>query len=305
MYKINTAAFDIHPSLGEYIDYGVKMLNVPKGWAVTKGEGVGVAILDTGVDPLHPDLIPNLKIALDFTHSPNGPRDMVGHGTHVAGIIGANDNQVGIVGIAPRCSLYSLKVLGDNGSGTEGMLLEALNWILANHKDYNIKVVNMSLGGPTPEPRVLNKFLELKKEGLTIICAAGNEGHALSGRSTVGYPARYCENKACISVGAVNDAGTSAPFSSTGPGQVTVVGPGVNVVSTMPGGQYGRMSGTSMATPAIAGLIALLIAAKRPVDSNRNDSIEMDEVTEYLRSIARDLGSPGQDDHYGWGLPVL
>jgi subtilisin family serine protease len=290
--------------LTDHIDYGERLLGIPSHWVLSKGEGIGVAILDTGIDTSHVDLQCNIKLALDFTGSPNGPEDIVGHGTHVAGIIGGNENKSGIIGIAPRCNLYALKVLADDGHGTMAMLNNALVWVLNNHEALGIHVVNMSLGSPSGDRATYQLLCALKDRGVVVLCAAGNAGRAAPGQTTVNYPARWSEGGACISVGAVDAASRSAKFSSTGKGQVTFVGPGVEVISTVPGNQYAKMSGTSMATPALTGMIALMMAAKRLEDSDKDGKVEMDEVVTQLKAICRDLGAVGQDDEYGWGLPV-
>lgn len=304
MFRVDShQVITITTDVAEIVDYGVKMLNIPAHWFETKGEGIGVAILDTGIDLEHPDLKSNLKLALDFSGE-NDPRDRHGHGTHVAGIIGANDNQSGIIGIAPRCNLFSLKVLTSQGAGTDAMLHNALRWVLHNHKTHNIRVVNMSLGSPEPNPALLQVLIQLRDQGVICLCAAGNEGQAGSGSSTVNFPARYWEQEACMSIGAVNEIERAAFFSSTGPNHVTFVGPGANIFSTYPGGKYARLSGTSMATPAIVGLVTLLLAAHKPVDLDKNALLTLKEVVEHMKEFSKDLGTMGYDSQYGWGLPV-
>ena len=128
--------FDVHlPSiepkfilsaLSEVVDWGLRLLNIPDCWTITKGDGVKVAVLDTGVDRNHQDLKDRIDDAVDFTGSANGYNDMVGHGTHCAGIVAAIDNGVGVIGVAPHARLYIGKILNDNGAGDYSWIV---NWI--------------------------------------------------------------------------------------------------------------------------------------------------------------------------------
>lgn len=293
-FNSNFEVLEVKTTVVEHIDYGLIMMNIPHMWSKTKGEGVGVVVIDTGIDAGHPDLSPNIKAAYDFTGSPNHGNDIAGHGTHVAGIIAGIDNGVGIIGVAPRCNIYSLKALGDNGSGTYQSIMAALDWVLANHKAHNIKLVNMSLGSPGPFPGDMDILRRLKEEGIIVIVAAGNDGHtaASPNESTVDYPAKYAAQGLCISVGAIDNQKHLAQFSSNGLGEVTVVGPGVEVLSCYPVSQYARLSGTSMATPAICGLITLMVASGKVNN--------LDQAIEELKKMSGDIGP---SDKFGFGLP--
>lgn len=267
-------------------DWGVVRLKAPDIWAKgNKGKGVKVGVLDTGADLNHPDLKPNIIYSKNHTDSAVGAFDRQGHGTHTAGSIGACGP---LPGMAPECSLMILKVLGDNGSG-------GVDWIAAGIRDgtdNGADVLSGSLGGSGIDTYIPPALAYAESKGVILVFAAGNSG---PGEGTVGYPGRY---KQSICVGAVDISLRIAGFSSRGPA-VFVSGPGVNVTSTYPGGQYAKMSGTSMATPNIAGLAVLWVAANPQIP-------KVDRPKKFREAIIRaclDLGPPGRDTDYGYGFP--
>ena len=161
-------------SLTEIVDWGLTLLHVPLHWKQTQGEGVRVALLDTGVDESHPDLEGAIDDARDFTHSRGGPADYNGHGTHVAGIVAARQNNRGVVGVAPRSRLLIGKVLGDDGGGSSAAVAAGVDWAC----DQNASVISMSLGSSEPDPRLLAVIRRATSKGVFIIAAAGNAGRA-------------------------------------------------------------------------------------------------------------------------------
>lgn len=212
-----------------------------------------------------------------------------GHGTHVAGIIAAADNSVGVVGTAPKAWLYAVKVLDRQGSGFVSDIIDGLQWSIAN----GMQVVNMSFGTSTDVPSLHEAISAAYKAGLVLVAAAGNSGPQ---DDTVLYPAKYEE---VIAVSATDDADSLADWSSRGP-EVELAAPGVNIYSTFRGGAYLALSGTSMASPHVAGAAALIIASGIG-DDNGNGRIN-DEVRIRLNSTADDLGISGRDNLYGFGL---
>ncbi len=248
-----------------------------------KGTGVKVAVIDTGIDRTHPDLDANYKGGKDFVNSDDDPMDDHGHGTHVAGTIAAEDNGTGVVGVAPEAWLYALKILDSSGSGNDSDMIAAMEWAVTNGMD----VVNLSLGTPTdPGTTVQAAFDNAAAAGVLIVAAAGNSDFFGIIGNTVEWPARY---ESVIAVGATDSTNSLAYFSSTGP-QVELAAPGVDIRSTLRGGGYGTMSGTSMASPHVAGTAALVIAAGRS------------DVRARLASTADDLAPAGRDTWYGYGL---
>jgi major intracellular serine protease len=276
-------------SLSETIDWGLAAYRVPDHWKSTRGLGVRVAVLDTGIDANHPDLATAVETARDFTRSPRGFVDSQGHGTHVAGTIAARQNDVGVVGVAPQCRLLVAKVLGDDGSGTSHQVAAGVDWAVACGAD----ILSMSLGSPDASPNIAAAIDRAVAAGRFVICAAGNDGRD----DAVNYPARW---ESTIAVGAVDRQGSVARFSSRGP-QVDVCAPGADVLSTFPAGRYARLSGTSMATPFVTGVVALMLAKHRQ-HGGATPVRNVADLREHLRRTATDAGPTGRDPAYGFGL---
>jgi subtilisin family serine protease len=263
--------------------------------AGNKGAGVKIAILDTGIDPDHEDLDANYAGGKNFVDPTSDPIDDHGHGTHVAGIIAAEDNEAGVVGVAPLASIYALKVLDAEGSGYFGDIIAALDWAVAE----GMQVANLSLGSAKdPGTAVETAFANAEAAGLLIVAAAGNSGNAGGGGNKVEYPARYAS---VIAVAATDASDLRASFSSTGE-TVELAAPGVGVNSTLPGGTYDTKSGTSMAAPHVAGTAALVIAVLPDGSDSNGNGRTNDEVRQILTGTADDLGAVGRDPWYGWGL---
>jgi len=226
--------------------WGVVRVNAQKAWTKTRGAGVRVAVIDTGVDCSHPDLAANCVSGYNAFDKKKAPMDDQGHGTHVAGTIGAVADGKGVVGVAPSVKIVPVKVLDAKGGGRLTTIIKGLIWVGNN----NIDVANMSLGSPMGTIFMRLAVSYAKSRGVAVIAAAGNSG------KSVGYPAAY-GNTIAVSASDSNDG--IAKFSSRGK-QVDFIAPGVDIKSTLPGGKYGRYSGTSMATPHVAGLAALAVA---------------------------------------------
>jgi subtilisin family serine protease len=251
---------------------------------------VKVAIIDSGNDYTHPDLSANYAGGYDFVNIDDDPFDDNGHGTHVAGIVAAVDNDIGVVGVAPEAWLYALKVLGASGSGRYSDVVAALQWAVKN----GMEITNNSYGSSTnPGITVAQAF---DNAGLLHVAAAGNSGNIKGTGDNVIYPARYAS---VIAVAATDKTDKRASFSSTGTA-VELAAPGVSINSTVPGGGYASWSGTSMASPHVAGTAALVVA-RGVTDSNNNGRIN-DEVRQILNATADDLGITGRDTWYGFGL---
>lgn len=276
-------------AMSETIDWGLANYDIPQQWRQTRGEGVRVAVLDTGIAADHPDLVGCVDNARDFTGSRFGSEDRVGHGTHVAGTIAARHNEQGVVGVAPECRLLAAKVLGDDGSGSGRSVAEGIDWACEAGAD----VLSMSLGSPYADRAIHAAIERALAAGVFVVCAAGNEGQP----DSVNYPARWPQT---LSIGAVDRQGRVARFSSRGD-EVDICAPGQDVLSTYLDAGYAKLSGTSMATPFVSGVVALLIAKHRksggvtPIDTQA-------ELVEHLRRTAVDAGPQGKDPNYGYGL---
>lgn len=290
----------VEPELTE-IPYGVKQLEAPKVWRKgEKGEGVVIAILDTGIDRNHPDLVDRIIDGRNFTDE--GDRDdysdQNGHGTHVAGTIGASATGTGVVGVAPECKLLICKVLGADGSGSYRGITEAIRWATKweGPNGERVRAMNMSLGGPHNDPEQYEAILEACAKGILVVVASGNEGDSDESTMEYSYPALYNE---CITVSACDEKKELAYFSNNSL-QVDVIGAGVNVLSTYPTGQYAKLSGTSMATPHITGALALVI--KLGEDKFRRTLTES-EIYALLVKTCKSLGLEASSE--GHGLPQL
>jgi subtilisin len=257
-----------------------------------------VAVIDSGIDYNHSDLLDpnglvNYQGGWNFVNNNGDPMDDNGHGTHVAGTIAARDNGAGVVGVAPEAALYALKVLNASGSGRWSDIIAALQWAANN----SIEVTNNSYGSDQdPGQTVMAAFDTSAAAGVLHVAAAGNSGTPAGKGDKVGYPARY---DSVIAVAATDSSDGRASFSSTGP-DVELAAPGVGINSTLLGGGYGTKSGTSMASPHVAGTAALVIATKIP-DGNGDGGIN-DEVRQRLAATAKELGTSGRDPWYGFGL---
>nr|WP_168720914.1 S8 family peptidase [Streptomyces sp. SAT1] len=252
------------------LDRSTAQINAPAVWQKgDRGEGVKVAVLDTGVDQNHPDLAGRISKAQDFSGS-SGPGDVFGHGTHVASIVGGSGAASGGTrkGVAPAADLLIGKVLGDDGYGTESAVIAGMEWAAAQ----GAKVVNMSLSSDTPSDGTDAMSLALnelsRSTGTLFVTAAGNSG--ADGASTIGAPAAADD---ALTVGAVDRDDSLADFSSRGPRagdgalKPDVTAPGVGIVAARAAGTtmgdpvdqyYTAASGTSMATPHVAGAAALV-----------------------------------------------
>ncbi len=265
------------PNLGGN-NWGADLVNAPEAWANGyTGQGVVVAVIDTGVDYNHEDLKNNIwtntkEIAgngidddgngyvddiygWNFDNNSNNTLDDNGHGTHVSGTIAGENNGYGVTGIAYNAKIMPIKALNESGSGSYSAIANGIYYAVDN----GANVINLSLGG-SYSSRTLKSAVEYaSSKGVTVVMAAGNDGD-----SSPDYPARYA-NQSGIAVGAVDKNNQIADFSNrAGNNQLTyVTAPGVKVYSSLPGNQYGAYSGTSMATPHVAGVVALMLSANR------------------------------------------
>lgn len=274
--------------LSEAVDYNHKLLNIPEMWRFSKGKGVKIVILDTGL-PRHLDLEPTG--GKNFTSS-DALDDFQMHSTHVGGIIAAKAfNGMGVRGIAPETETYYGKVLNDDGTGSVRSIVEAIYWAV---DEIHADIINMSLGIPhsaVPPTELEQACNYAISKGVTLVAAAGNDA------KQVNWPAAY---PSVIAVGAVDENKKVANFSSRG-SQVDFVAGGVNVYSTYGNTGYAKLSGTSMACPAISALAALIIADAR----TKNHKLSPSDVKNKIKKIAFDIGPEGKDEFTGYGIPIF
>ena len=250
------------------------------------GAGVTVCVVDTGIDKTHPDLQANIVggknfVAKGLVVDPTKWDDDNGHGTHVSGTIAALNNNIGVVGVAPKASLLAAKVLNRQGSGYTSDVIAGIDYCVQS----GAKVVSMSLGSSSDVQAFHNAVDNAYASGVLLVAAAGNDYGG-----PVSYPAAY---DSVVAVSATDSNNNLASFSNVGP-QVELAAPGVSILSTWYGGGYATLSGTSMATPHVSGVAALAIQAN-PLLSNV-------EIRVLLQSTATDLGAAGKDNLFGYGL---
>ncbi|WP_054024316.1 S8 family peptidase [Bacillus sp. FJAT-28004] len=231
------------------VPWNINLVKAPDAWATTRGKSINVAILDTGIAS-HPDL----QIAGGINTINRGSyADDNGHGTHVAGIVAAVGKAGNLIGTAPEVNLYAVKALNKDGEGFVSDIIEGINWCVKNR----MHVINMSFGilGSENSDTLHNAIKRAAKQGIVIVASAGNEG---STSQKIDVPASFNET---IAVAATTRANKIASFSSRGSG-IGVSAPGENITSTWLGNKYEKLSGTSMASPHVAGGAALLLAEK-------------------------------------------
>ena len=235
--------------------YGVTMIQAKNMWIQSsRGEGINIAIIDSGCDVDHESLKDNIVSVRNFTDednkNPNIVIDRVGHGTHVAGIIAANGNNNTVLGVAPWANLYILKAIDRTGSGKVSWVVNAINYAVEKKVD----IISMSLGMANSDPKLEKAVKNAVNNNILVVCAAGNEGDGNADVFEYSYPASYVD---VISVGAVDKKGVPAEFSNSNL-VVDLVAPGVDILSTYPNNQFALLSGTSMSAPHVTGSLALI-----------------------------------------------
>jgi len=254
-----------------------------------KGTGVKIAVIDTGIDYNHEDLDANYKGGYDFVFSDSDPFDdnTLKHGTHISGIIAAEDNGVGVIGVAPEADIYALKVLDGGGFGMLSWIIAAIEWSVDN----GMEIANMSLEGPDSQT-LHNACDSAYNAGVLLVAAGGNT----SGQG-VRYPAGY---DSVVAVTATDANDINASFSPVGT-QVELSAPGVSIMSTVAAGNYSFLSGTSQASPHVAGTAALFTLSNTE-DINGDEILNNEDIRLKLQMTAVDLGDAGRDSIYGYGL---
>ena len=230
------------------LQWGVDRIDADKNTG-PKGAGVNVAVFDTGIDTDHPDLAVNYKGGYDFVNNDPSPEDDNGHGTHVSGIIAADDNGIGVVGVAPDAGIVALKVLDASGSGSLSTIIAGIDWVISNKNTFDIEVANFSLGAYGSSDAFHTAIVNLYNAGVTISAAAGNSKTWAEYFIPASYPEVLC-------VTALAPGDKFASYSNYGY-VVDLIAPGSSIKSTWLNGGYSTLSGTSMSAPHVAGSAAL------------------------------------------------
>lgn len=290
-FEVKNLATSLNSS--QKLDWGRELIDAKDFYGKTKGKGIKVCVIDTGAPRNHPDL----EGAIVDTFNPyenEYPLDRCGHGSHVAGTIGARDNNIGTIGIAPECELLIAKGLDDDGFGDWAKIGTCIQWAVHS----GAQIINMSLGDPNEPPEIIKTAIQwAASKGVIIVAAAGNDPNSDSSHPTindVSFPARYEE---CIAVAAMDKDKKLAFFSHRGKA-LDAVAPGVDIYSTYKNNNYAILTGTSQAAPIISGILALLMAYKPDSIKNYKDAIkELSLISKNQEIVAEYTGN------YNVGVP--
>ncbi|WP_242772066.1 Ig-like domain-containing protein [Brevibacillus parabrevis] len=275
------AEANLPPGQSQQVPWGVEHIGAAAAHSQQyKGQRIKIGVLDTGISA-HPDL--EIKGGVSYIEGEDDFGDQHGHGTAVAGVIAARDNDFGIVGVAPEAELYAIKVLDKKGHGTYSSMIQGIEWAIQNR----MNILSISAGGYVNSRALHDQIKRANEHGILVIAAAGNRG---LGEETELFPAQYAET---ISVGAVDREDQRADFSSVGK-ELDLMAPGVDIRSTAPGGDFQTRSGTSLAAPHVAGAAAVIWSAKGNISSA--------ELRDLLTKSATPLG---ESRFYGKGLVHL
>jgi subtilisin family serine protease len=277
------ASLSVNPNDVKYpSQWHLRKIDAPFGWDIHTGSsGIPIAIIDSGVDPTHPDLADKLLPGYNFLGDNTDTHDVHGHGTAVAGSAAAiTNNSIGVAGVAWENPIMPLVVVNTQGRASYFDIAQAITYAADN----GAKVMNISIAGPSPSSTLQNAVHYAWDRGAVVVAAAAN-----SGTDTPYYPAA-CSNTVAVSATTSTDA--LASWSNFGD-WVDVSAPGVSIGTTKRGGTYGYYSGTSFASPITAGLVALIMSV--------NPSLANDQAVEILEQNADDLGAAGFDPNYGHG----
>ena len=276
-------ALDVYPNdPGFPAQYALINIHAPQGWAVSTGSTmVTIAVIDSGVDLSHPDLVDKVLQGYDFIENDPTPQDEYGHGTHVSGIAAASTNNgSGVSGVSWGAQILPVRVLDSHGNGDYSTLAAGIIWAV----DHGAQILNLSLGGISPNTTLLKAVNYAYERGVMIIASSGNDGSG-----NLRYPARY---PVVVAVGSTNSLDQRSGYSNYGSG-LDLMAPGETIYSSDPGG-YAYRTGTSMSAPFVSGLAAILWGMP-----GYGSTLKVETAIE---RNALDLGSTGWDAEYGFGL---
>jgi thermitase len=279
-------------------------INARKAWNITKGsKKIVVAVIDTGIDPTHPDLKDNLwkkpgskdEYGFDFVTNKKNPNDSHGHGTHVSGIVGATAKAgAGASGVSPDVSIMALRYYSETASGADNLsnTIKAINYAVDN----GANIINYSGGGAEFSAAEMKAIQRAEAKGILFVAAAGNEYQNTDDPKNKYYPGAYGLTN-IITVAATNIRNNLLPSSNWGTQNVHVAAPGENIFSTLPKGRYGYLSGTSQATAFVTGVAALLLAQNDKLTPKELREILM-KSTDKLDSLKNKIASAGRINAY-------
>ncbi len=276
----------------EILRYNMDKIRAPESWGCSQGKDVIVAVLDSGVNLTHPDLQANIITGTTFISGTTTPEDDNGHGTHVAGVIAAVINNGGVVGVAPQAKIMPVKVLASTGSGSVSGIINGIVWATDN----GANVINLSLGASVDILALEDAVNYAYGNGVLVVASAGNCGDPATWQlngclslDATSWPAAYAN---AMAVAATDQNDNQSGFSTQG-SYVEIAAPGSSIFSTYLSGSYATASGTSQASPHVAGLAAA-IWSRQPQLTNA-------QVRAAIQNTAVDLGAPGRDEQFGYG----
>lgn len=272
----------ISPNDPQIMGWEITKFNIPNAWNLSDGEGVVVAVLDTGCDLDHQDIKDNLIEGINFIEKNSSPIDKNGHGTHVSSTIAASNNNRGIVGVAPKSKIVPVKVLGNSGTGTVGTIIDGIYWA---SDQTNINFITMSLGSSGSNKDIEKAINYAENKNKIVFCAAGNSGVD----SDIMYPAKYPNT---IAIGAIDENLQRTVFSCSGD-SLDFLAPGHNILGCAPNNKYAKMSGTSMSNPFAVGIASLLLSYNL-----KNHKYKLSDYNDY-KNILKQYSKPLNDIRYG------
>lgn len=246
-----TEVYGLDPSSAQMLGWEIKKLNIDRQWTYSEGRGVVVAVIDTGCDLEHIDIKNNLLKGINIIDKSKDPQDDNGHGSHVCGMIAAENNGLGMVGVAPQAKILPVKALDSKGNGSLRNVIEGIIWAADAGADF----ITMSLGASNSNDQLEKAIQYASLKGSVVFAAAGNSGE----NTEILYPARY---KNVISIGAIDENLSRTSFTCSGE-DLDFLSPGHNIFSIAPNSGYAIMSGTSMSNPFAVGCATLLLSHNR------------------------------------------
>jgi len=246
-----TEVYGLDPSSTQMIGWEIKKLNIDRQWTYSEGKGVVVAVIDTGCDLQHVDIKNNLLKGINLLDNSKDAQDDNGHGSHVCGMIAAENNGLGMVGVAPQVKILPVKALNSKGDGSLQDVINGIIWSADAGADF----ITMSLGTSNTSDGLEKAIAYASLKGSVVFAAAGNSGE----KTEILYPARY---KNVISIGAIDEHLNRTSFTCSGE-DLDFLSPGHNVFSIAPNNGYAIMSGTSMSNPFAVGCACLLLSHNR------------------------------------------
>jgi len=268
----------------------IDKFNIKNQWKLSTGKDIRVAVIDTGCDLYHDDIKNNLLEGINIIDPHKDPIDGNGHGTHVSSTIAAENNGLGIVGVAPDAKILPVKALDDSGNGNIHDIINGIIWSVNNKAD----IITMSLGSPHSSNKLEEAIKYAESRGVVVFCAAGNSGPNVD----IMYPAK-CDYT--ISIGAIDKNLERTNFTCSGE-TLDFLAPGHEILGCVPGNKYAIMSGTSMSNPFAAGCAALLASYARKSGIKINNS---EDYVKYMRKNVLHLSNSRYSRHKkyeGYGI---